>query len=170
MADTIHFVTPKLMPTTRPKGQTSLRPRRPSITASSRNGTTRHSIAVIRPVIGEMASTSSNPPVLAAMSTGRPTAPNATGTVLASRAIIAERMGEKPMATSIAAVIATGAPNPARASSRPPKENAMSIASTRGSSLIRKNVRRRSSKRPDATVTSYIQMAVSRIHTMGKMP
>ena len=137
VAETIHLVMPKVTPTTSPKGQHWERPRLPSMTASSRNGTTRHRSAVRRPVMGEIASTSSKPPVLAAISTGRPTAPNATGTVLASSAMSAERSGAKPMPISMAAVIATGAPKPARASSRPPKQNAISRPSTRGSSLMR---------------------------------
>ena len=74
------------------------------------------------------------------------------------------------MATSITAVMATGAPKPARASSRPPKQKAMSSPSTLGSSLMRKKVLRRSSKRPEITVTWYIQIAMSRIHTMGNRP
>ena len=123
------------------------------------------------PVIGEILSTSSpKPPTFAAWITGRPTAPKATGTVLASNAINADRIGEKPIATSIAAAMATGAPKPARASRRPPKQKAISNPRTRGSSLMRKNVLRRSSNLPEMTVTWYIQMAINRIHTIGNRP
>ena len=83
---------------------------------------------------------------------------------------MAERSGLNPIATSIAAVIATGAPKPARDSRRPPKQKAISRARTRGSSLSRKNVRLRSSKRPETTVMSYIQIAVRRIQTIGNSP
>ena len=54
---------------------------------------------------------------------------------------------------SITPVIATGAPNPARASIRPPKQNAMMMAWQRGSSEMLPNAVRRSSKRPLTTVS-----------------
>ena len=152
--ETIHLTMPKVIPTTSPKGQHSRMPFLPSMTARSRNGTTRQSMAVSCPVMGEIASTlSPKPPTLAAWITGRPTAPKATGTVFASSAMRAARIGENPMATSIAAAMATGAPKPASASSRPPKQKAINRPSTRGSSLIRKNVLRRSSNLPEITVT-----------------
>ena len=166
---TMILVAPKTMPTNRPNGHTSLTPLRPSMMASMRKGTTRQSTAHTRAVIGATSVTLS-PPVLAAMSTGRPTAPKATGTVLATKAVTAARSLPNPMATSMAAAMATGAPKPARASSRPPKQKAMRMPSTRGSSLMRKKVRRRSSNRLEITVTWYIQMALSRIHTMGNRP
>ena len=84
---------------------------------------------------------------------GVPMAPKATGAVLARSTTAAARSGEKPSAMSMTPVIATGAPKPASASSRPPKQNAMMIACTRGSSEMRWKVARRSSKRPLATVT-----------------
>ncbi|BDZ57456.1 hypothetical protein GCM10025872_11130 [Barrientosiimonas endolithica] len=83
---------------------------------------------------------------------GVPTAPNATGAVLASSTTAAARSGANPSAISITPVMATGAPNPASASSRPPKQNAMMIACTRGSSEIRWKLARRSSNRPLTTV------------------
>lgn len=84
---------------------------------------------------------------------GVPTAPNATGAVLASSTTTAARTGENPSAISMTPVIATGAPNPASASSSPPKQNAMMIACTRGSSEISPKAARRSSNRPAATVS-----------------
>ena len=51
-------------------------------------------------------------------------------------------------------VIATGAPKPASASSRPPKQNAMMMPWMRGSSETRLNAVRRSSNRPLITVSS----------------
>ena len=152
MPPTMTFVTPKTTPTNRPKGQHSRTPLRPSMIASMRKGTTRQSTAQTRAVTGATIATS-KPPVLAAMRTGRPTAPNATGTVLATKAVMAPRSLPNPIAMSIAAAMATGAPNPARASSRPPKQKAIRMPSTRGSLLMRKKVRRRSSKRPEMTVT-----------------
>ena len=57
-----------------------------------------------------------------------PSEPNATGAVFASRAIEAAYSGANPRLAMIAAVIATGAPNPAIPSIRAPKENAMMSA------------------------------------------
>ncbi len=92
-----------------PMGQHSLTPLAPSMTNSIKNGTTRLSTAVMKPVIGAMVRTSV-PETSAATTTGSPTAPKATGTVFAMSATMAARMGEKPTAMSIAAAIATGAP------------------------------------------------------------
>ena len=83
---------------------------------------------------------------------GVPIAPNATGAVLASSTTTAARIGEKPSAISMTPVIATGAPKPARASSSPPKQKAMMIAWTRGSSESLLKAARRSSNRPLTTV------------------
>ena len=90
---------------------------------------------------------------LAAVVIGMAIAPKATGAVFASRTVQAARSGATPSAMSMVAVIATGAPNPASASSRPPKQKAMSTAWTRGSSLTTSNTARRSSKRPLLTVS-----------------
>jgi hypothetical protein len=57
-----------------------------------------------------------------------------------------------PRATSITAQIATGAPNPAKASSRDPKQKAMMMACTRWSGLTPAKERRSTSKCPLATV------------------
>jgi hypothetical protein len=84
---------------------------------------------------------------------GVPIAPKATGAVLASSTTAAARSGLKPRAMSMTPVIATGAPKPASASSRPPKQKAMMIAWMRGSSEMRWKVARRSSNRPLTTVT-----------------
>jgi len=60
--------------------------------------------------------------------------------------------GWKPIAMSITAQIATGEPPPARASISAPKQNAMTMACTRWSSLIRPNARRSTAKWPVSTV------------------
>src|SRR3982751_1420652 len=59
---------------------------------------------------------------------GMPMAPNATGAVFAIRQMPAAYNGLKPRPTSIAAVIATGAPKPAVPSRKDPKEKAISRA------------------------------------------
>ena len=101
---------------------------------------------------------------------GMAIAPKATGAVLARSTTVAARIAVKPTAISITPVIATGAPKPASASSRPPKQNAMMIACTRGSSEIASMTRRRSSKRPLRTVSSYSQIAFRTIHMIGNRP
>ncbi len=75
-------------------------------------------------------------------------APNATGAVLATSATAAALIGWKPSAISMTAVIATGVPKPASASSSAPKQKAMITAWTRWSSDIRPNDRRRTAKWP----------------------
>ena len=61
--------------------------------------------------------------------------PNATGTVFASRQMLAAKNGSNPRPTSMAAAMATGVPNPAAASMKPLKQNAISRACT-GRSLV----------------------------------
>ena len=56
---------------------------------------------------------------------GVATAPNATGAVFATSTAAAARAGRRPSVTSITPVMASGAPKPASASSRAPKQNAM---------------------------------------------
>ena len=75
------------------------------------------------------------PDTLARVMTGVAIAPKATGAVFATNARTAALSGLKPTAISITEVTATGVPNPANASSDAPKENAMTIAWMRKSSL-----------------------------------
>ena len=85
---------------------------------------------------------------------GMATAPKATGAVLAISTTVAVFRGLSPMAMIMVAVMATGAPKPARASRRPPKQNAMRIAWMRTSPPpIESKIERMSSNRPAATVT-----------------
>ena len=79
-------------------------------------------------------------------------APNATGAVFATSATAAALIGWKPSAISITAVIATGVPKPASASSSAPKQKAMMTACTRWSSEIRPNDLRSTAKWPVVTV------------------
>ena len=58
-------------------------------------------------------------------------APKATGAVLASSETMADLTGFMPAAMSMAAEMATGAPKPARASMRAPKQKAMRMARMR---------------------------------------
>ncbi len=102
--------------------------------------------------------------------TGTPIAPNATGAVFATSATTAALIGLKPSAISITAVIATGAPNPASASSSPPKQNATRIACVRVSEDSDPKLRCSTSKWPLATVMLNTHRAFTTIHRIGKSP
>ena len=78
----------------------------------------------MRPTIWEIA-ISGISDTLEAIMIGVPTDPNATGAVFAIRQRPAAYRGLKPRPTSIAAEIATGAPNPAAPSRNAPNENAI---------------------------------------------
>lgn len=73
-------------------------------------------------------SISGRPEISEATVMGIQIAAKATGTVLAMRQIPAAYNGLKPSPTSMAAVMATGAPNPAVLSRKEPKEKAISRA------------------------------------------
>ena len=79
-------------------------------------------------------------------------APKATGAVFATRAIEAALIGLNPTAIIITAVIATGVPKPASASSSAPKQKAMITAWMRWSSEIRPKDLRSTAKWPVSTV------------------
>ncbi len=91
------------------------------------SGTNSARIGVWRPTIAPRSSLgiSVSP---ASVTIGIAIAPKATGAVLATSATAAAFIGLKPKWTSIVAVIATGVPKPASASSSAPKEKAMITA------------------------------------------
>src|SRR3954465_15688641 len=97
-------------------------------------------------------------------------APKATGAVLATSATAAAFIGLKPKATSIVAVIATGVPKPASASSSAPNEKAMVTAVMRWAAEIEAKERRSTAKWPLASVMLKIQIAFQTIHMIGKIP
>ncbi len=78
--------------------------------------------------------------------------PNATGAVLPISDSAAAFIGEKPSASSITEVIATGVPKPARPSISAPNEKAMITAWIRWSSEIVANERRSTAKCPVRSV------------------
>jgi hypothetical protein len=143
----------QLTPQTAATGHTERAPRLPSTMKTSSSGTNTVRKGVCRPTTAPMSSYEILVSVPAVM-IGVAMAPKATGAVLATRTVTAARTGVKPSAMSMTPVIATGAPKPASASSRPPKQKAMMIAWTLGSSLISWKVRRRSSNLPLTTVSS----------------
>jgi hypothetical protein len=79
-------------------------------------------------------------------------APKATGAVSATSATAAARTGGMPRPTSMIPQIATGVPKPASASSRAPKQNAMTTTWTRLSSEMVEKARFSVAKWPVASV------------------
>ena len=71
---------------------------------------------------------------------------------------------------SNAAVIATGAPNPAAPSMNAPKQKAMRITCTRASGAIPANWIRSESNRPDSTVNRWRNITFRTIHPIGNRP
>ena len=82
----------------------------------------------------------------------------------------AARIGFMPAATSIAAVIATGEPKPASASSRAPKQKAIRMASTRMSVEIDWSSSPSTLSQPWATERLYRKIALTRIHMIWNRP
>ena len=84
---------------------------------------------------------------------GAAIAPKATGAVLASSETTADFSGFMPAAISMAAEIATGAPNPARDSSRAPKQKAIRMDRILRSFEMERMVRPSTSNHGVATVS-----------------
>ena len=80
-----------------------------------------------RPAIAESC-ISGSPVTFANVTIGVPSAPNATGAVLAISVRPAASSGGKPAPISRAPEIATGVPNPAAPSTNAPKQNAINNA------------------------------------------
>ena len=126
-------------------------PRIPSTMPTRISGTNSASSGVCRPTMAPRSSLG-RPVISASVTMGMAIAPNATGAVFATSATAAAFIGWNPSAMSMTAVIATGVPNPASASSSAPKQNAMITAWTRWSSEIAPNERRSTANSPVATV------------------
>ena len=101
---------------------------------------------------------------------GIPIAPKATGAVLAIRHIPAAYNGLKPRPTSIAAVIATGAPKPAVPSRNDPKEKAIRRACNLRSEVMDARDCLMISNCPLFKVKLNKKTAVMTIHEIGKRP
>ncbi len=126
-------------------------PRRPSTMPIRISGTIRARKGVWRPTMAPR-SPLSRLVISASVMIGVAIAPKATGAVLATRAMEAALIGLKPTAIIITAVIATGVPKPASASSSAPKQKAMITAWMRWSSEIRPKDLRSTAKWPVSTV------------------
>ena len=147
----VNCASANTIPQTSVAGSVCRTPRQRSMMNTSAIGTNTPSSGVCRPTI--CASVCSGMLVTAArVVIGTASAPKATGAVLATSATVAALIGLKPSAISITLVIATGVPNPASASRRAPKQNAMMTAWIRWSSLTRANDLRSTSKCPVTTV------------------
>src|SRR5215475_8092313 len=145
--DVTYCARPNAAPQTIAAGQVWRTPRRPSTRATSTSGTNSDRIGVCRPTI-EPTLFTSRPLTVDRVTIGVASAPNATGAVFATSANTAARIGVKPSAINMTAVIATGVPKPANASISAPKQNAMMMAWIRLSSLTPPNDRRSTSKCP----------------------
>ncbi|MDT4839406.1 hypothetical protein FQZ97_731960 [compost metagenome] len=130
-----YWLTAKLPPATSRAGQVSRMPRQPSIIATSQNGTMTDSSGSWRPAMAPILK-ASTPDTWPATMIGMPSAPKATGAVLAIRHRPAAYSGLKPRPTSRAAVIATGAPKPAAPSRKAPNEKPISTTCRRWSPVI----------------------------------
>ena len=123
------------MPAVSAAGQTPSMPRKPAIAQTTQNGTSSEKNGSCRPTMAESLSLSIPVTPSSAMM-GVPRAPNATGAVFAMSDKPAAESGLNPNCIRMAAVTATGVPNPAAPSKNAPNEKAISITWMRGSGAI----------------------------------
>src|SRR5262249_60766820 len=112
-------------PATKIAGQISSMPRKPANAHTSQNGTINEKNGSWRPTIA-LSSFKSSPVTPCNPISGAPSAPKATGAVLAINERPEADNGEKPRPIRIAPVTATGVPNPQAPSTKAPKLNATS--------------------------------------------
>ena len=124
----------KATPATRIGGQISTVRRSPAKAATSQNGTTSEKNGSCRPTM-PLSSCRSRPVTADSAMMGVPSAPKATGAVLAMSDRPEAASGRKPSPISMAAVTATGVPNPAAPSKKAPRQKAMNSTCSRRSSL-----------------------------------
>src|SRR5579885_123201 len=127
-------VTPNASPHRIAAGRTPFRPFHPHITSNRYDGTITESGARIH-AVAALKWSSGRPVVAASVTIGMPSEPNATGAVLAIRAMAAAENGENPSPASIAAAIAIGVPKPAAPAMKAPKANAIKMACNLRSSV-----------------------------------
>ena len=106
---------------------------------------------------------------LSAMS-GVPSAPNATGAVLAMSERPDAASGAKPRPMSSAPVTATGVPNPAAPSKNAPNANATSSSCSRASVVTCVMLWRSVANSPRSAVSWYRKITFSTIQPMGSSP
>ncbi len=159
----------KLTPATRIAGHTSSILRQPANAQISQNGTSTEKNGNCRPTIID-SSISSSPVTLARVMIGVPSAPKATGAVLAISARPDAANGEKPRPIRIAPVTATGVPNPAAPSKNAPKQKAISSNCKRRSSVIRARESCSTLNEPFSVVRRCRKMMLSTIQPIGSKP
>ena len=101
---------------------------------------------------------------------GVPSAPNATGAVLAMSERPDAASGAKPRPMSSAPVTATGVPKPAAPSKNAPKANATSSSCSRASVVTCVMLWRSVAKSPRSSVSWYRKMTLSTIQPIGSSP
>ena len=99
--ETRYCGTAKVTPATRSAGHTSSMPRKPANAQTSQNGTMTEKNGSCRPIMA-LSSSRSRPVTPASAMTGVPSAPKATGAVLAISDRPEAASGEKPRPISIA--------------------------------------------------------------------
>ncbi len=102
--------------------------------------------------------------------TGVPSAPKATGAVLAIRDRPEAASGEKPSPIRMAAVTATGVPKPAAPSKKAPKQKAISSSCSRRSSVMPDSESCRILNVPFSSVSWCRKMMLSTIQPIGSRP
>ena len=127
-------------------------PRKPAKAQISQNGTMNEKNGSWRPTMA-LSWNRSSPVTLASAMSGVPSAPKATGAVLAISDRPEAASGEKPSPISIAAVTATGVPKPAAPSKKAPKQKAMNRSCSRRSSEMPRMLRCRTSNSPFSLVS-----------------
>ena len=142
----------KVTPATRIAGQTASIPRAPAKAQISQNGTITEKKGSCRPIMALSFSRSRSVTVCSAM-TGVPSAPYATGAVLAISDRPEAARGEKPRPIKMAPVTATGVPNPDAPSKKAPKQNATSSNCSRRSVVTVVMLPRKIAKSPRSFVS-----------------
>src|SRR3984957_4776812 len=150
-------------------GQISFLPLQPANAQITQNGTSSEKIGNCRPTIAPRIY-GSRPVTEARPWIGVPSAPKATGAVLAISDRPDAASGEKPRPISTAPVTATGVPKPDAPSKNAPNENAISSNCSRRSAVTPPTARLSASKRPADPVSWYMKMTLSTIQPIGKKP
>ena len=150
--DTAYCGIAKERPATRIGGQTSSVFLQPTNAMISQNGTMTEKNGSCRPTM-PLSSCRSRPVTAASAMMGVPSAPKATGAVLAMSDKPDAASGLKPRPMSIAAVTATGVPKPAAPSKKAPRQKAMNSNCRRRSSLMAPIERCRTANSPFSLVS-----------------
>ena len=167
--DTRYCGMAKDTPVTKMMGQISIMALRPAKAQISQNGTSTEKNGSWRPTMA-VTSIRSYPWTLASVITGVPSAPKATGAVLAISDRPEAASGEKPRPMRMAAVTATGVPKPAAPSKKAPKAKAISSSWMRLSSVMPAMESCRILKLPFFSVSWCRKMMFRTIQPMGSSP